>query len=138
MKIKCVSREGKSLPETCRDSQSGFRQDTVFALKLDKNYQVYGLTLFLGHIWYYICDEHYTYYPRWNPSPLFRVVDGRLSKYWRFRYSRSGEKERVVIAFHEWVDDEYYYDKLTDGDKKAVDLFLKYKRLMDKEFESPD
>lgn len=137
MIVKCIAKNGSSLPETCRDSKSGFREDTVFPLQLDKSYQVYGFTLFLGHIWFYICDEHYTYYPRWNPAPLFEVIDGRLSRYWIYGHTRTGKNDKTIVAFREWVDDEFYYDKLSDGDRAAVALFARYKKLMDTEFQSP-
>jgi hypothetical protein len=134
MRVKCLSNLGTDLPETCRDPQSGFREDTKFAVELNKEYQVYGFTLFLGHIWYYLCDEHFTYYPRWNPAPLFEVTDGRLSKYWVFGYDRGVSKPRVIVAFPEWANDPYYYDKLSDGQKAAVEVFRNYKRLLDTEF----
>jgi hypothetical protein len=134
MKVKCLSNSGADLPMTCRDPQSGFNEDTKFPLKLNKEYQVYGFTLFLGHVWYYLCDEHFTYYPRWNPSPLFEVTDGRMSKYWVFGYDRGGSKHRMIVAFPEWANDPYYYDKLSDGEKSAVEIFRHYKRLMDLEF----
>jgi hypothetical protein len=134
VKIRCLSNLGKDLPIGCRDSLSGFHEDTKFPLQLNKEYQVYGFTIFLGHVWYYLSDEHFTYYPRWNPSPLFEVTDGRLSKYWVFGYDREiAGGGRMIVAFPEWANDPYYYDALSDGEKDAVEIFLKYKKLMDAE-----
>jgi hypothetical protein len=48
----------------------------------------------------------------------------------------SWESGMPIIAFEEWVSNPVFYDKLTDGDKNAVAVFKKYKKLMDGEFDS--
>jgi len=105
----------------------------VFPLKVGKEYVVYGITLNLGYLWYYICDEDYSYYPIWNPSPLFGIVDSRLSSFWRIGMCSVGHAKLAmpIIAFAEWVDDPLFYDRLTNGEKDAVVVFKKYKQLMD-------
>lgn len=139
MRIKCIANMGADLPADCLDPASGFDPDTVFDLIIGKEYVVYGITLFLGYVWYYICDEVYIYYPIWNPSPLFEVVDGRLSRYWSYGfYPGSTESEtHVIFGYEEWVNDPYHYDKLTDGEEVEVAIFRRYKELMDLEFPDP-
>jgi hypothetical protein len=135
MKIQCVSNSAARLPDVIIDPETGFPRSLVFALTVGKQYVVYGMTVYRDHLWYYICDEQYTYYPIWNPSPLFEIVDSRLSVYWRVGLYRCGADRNVmsVIAFDEWVSDPFYYDKLTDGDPAAVATFRKYKALIDDE-----
>lgn len=136
MRVKAVYNTGLHLPKDCLDATSGFSEDTTFPLNISNDYVVYGMTKFLGYMWYYILDEASTYYPRWNPSPLFEVVDNRISKYWKYKhdYNRDTQQDIVIFAFEEWVNDDYFYDSLTDGDENTVSIFNKYKDLMMLEF----
>lgn len=136
MRVKCIKNRGAALPKDCLDPISGFDEKTRFALIIGKEYIVYGFTLYLGYVWYYLCDENYTYYPFWNPAPLFEVVDNRLSRFWRYNHitGSNHEKTNVIVAFKEWVNDPFYYDKLTNGEESAIAQFKHYKELMDLEF----
>ncbi len=137
MKIICRYNRGLDLPEDCLYPSGGYIRDAEFHLEINKMYTVYALTIERGYIWYYICDESYTYYPIWKPSPLFDVIDGNISKYWIYNFSRGDNlyETDVTFAFPEWTEDPYdYYDKLSDGEEKEVNIFNKYKALMDLEF----
>ena len=83
-----------------------------------------------GNIWYYICDDNYTYYPMQHPAPLFEVIDDRLSSYWRFKCYPNG---LIRLAFEECLTDPYFYDKLTDQEEREVLIFDKIKQLIDNE-----
>ena len=122
---------------SCREPRAGYDENTELALLVGKEYVVYGVTTYLGCVWYYICDENYSYYPIWNPAAVFEVVDGRISAYWSCNhFQRPGNsKGQLLLAFKEWTADIYYYDRLTDGDELAVSIFQHYKALMDAEFE---
>lgn len=136
MKIKCIANSGSALPSDCRNELVNITEETQFHLTIGKTYNVYGMTIFLGYIWYYICDDAYKYYPAWSPSPLFEVVDGRISKYWYYS-CKSGlnrDDTRVIFSYKEWVEDHGYYEELIDGAKKEVGIFARYKKLMDREF----
>ncbi|HEY1603620.1 MAG TPA: hypothetical protein VGG64_28725 [Pirellulales bacterium] len=136
MKIECISNCASGLPDELIRPELGLRRDRMFSLGVGTQYVVYGFTYYLGHIWYYICDGDYTYYPVWNPSPLFRIVDNRLSSFWRVGIYAVGSAglPMPIVAFDEWVGDPLFYDKLTDGEGAAVALFKGYKRLIDEEF----
>lgn len=137
MKVKCLFNKGDNLPGDCLKPRAGFNDSTEFHLLINKQYIVYAMTINLGYIWYYICDEAYSYYPIWNPSPLFEVVDGKISKYWIYSFKRGKnlDETNVVMAFPEWArDSEIFYDKLSDGEENEVNIFKKYKILMDLEF----
>jgi hypothetical protein len=137
MKIECMSNSATTLSEELIRPELGLGRDRVFSLKVGKQYVVYGLTFNLGNVWYYICDEDYTYYPIWNPSPLFRIVDGRVSSFWRLGLYSVGSSRlaMAIMSFEEWVNDPLFYDKLTDGDEIAVAVFRRYKQLLDVEAE---
>lgn len=140
MLIKCMHNTGKDLPTDCLVPNSGFGVDADYQIVKNKNYVVYGMTLFSGYIWYFLFTESETYYPISYPSPLFKVVDGRLSKYWLYSFENAEKREslRYIWAFPEWANDPYYYDRLTDGEIDDIKIFQMYKHLMDVEFPNPD
>jgi hypothetical protein len=139
MIVRCLSKYGKDLPIEALIPQDGFGVNTEFRLIPGKYYIVYGMVLYSGYIWYYICDESDLYCPYWNPSPLFEVVDGRISRYWMFSYKKGIRyfKPQAIWTYSEWADDPDYYDLLTDGEEREVQLFKAYKQLMELEFPNP-
>jgi hypothetical protein len=102
----------------------------LFPLIVGKEYFIYGVTLRAGAIWYYICDEHFVYYPVWNPAGLFEVSDSSIPESWRVGVyaARSDLPERFLLSFPEWVADEYFYDRLTDREAAEVEIFDRYRR----------
>jgi hypothetical protein len=138
MKVKCISKISRNLPEQVIYPDLGLGPDRVFSLVIGKDYVVYGLTSYLGIPWFFICDEDYSYYPIWNPSPLFRIIDDRLSALWRIGiYGPGKEKDLpvLILAFEEWVNNPFFYDQLTNGDDSAVRVFKERKQQMDREFD---
>jgi hypothetical protein len=131
MKVKCIYNQGIYLPK-----DMGFNEDSIFSLERNKEYIVYAMTINEGYVWYYICDNNFSYYPVWKPCPLFEIVDNRISRYWVFSYKKglNYTKAHAIWSYPEWADDPNYYDKLTDGDKREVSLFKAYKEKMYFEF----
>lgn len=134
MKIRCITNRGDALPESYLKPEFYYTQETDFPLTIGKEYVVYAFYTFEGNLWYYICDDSYTYYPMQNPAPLFEVVDSRMSQYWRLHLSANGLLE---FAFEEWFSDPYFYDKLTDQDEAEVLIFERIKKMMDIEAYAP-
>lgn len=134
MRIRCIANTGTFLSETYLEPAVGRTKETEFQLTIGKAYTVYALYQWQGSIWYYICDDGYTYYPQQNPAPLFEVIDNRLSSYWRFKVYPNG---LLKLAFEAWLSDQYFYDKLTDGEKTEILIFEKLKELIDTEALSP-
>lgn len=58
MKIKCIANSGSALPSDCRNELVNITEETQFHLTIGKTYNVYGMTIFLGYIWYYILMMH--------------------------------------------------------------------------------
>ncbi|MBC6475244.1 MAG: hypothetical protein GDA48_22550 [Hormoscilla sp. GM102CHS1] len=134
MKIRCIANTGASLPENYLDPAVNRTKETVFRLTVEKEYVVYAIYEAEGKVWYYICDDNFIYYPQKHCAPLFEVVDNRTSKYWRFNLWENGLLE---IAFVHWLNDPYFYEKLTAREPVEVYLFNRIKALMDAEAESP-
>ncbi|MEA5511833.1 hypothetical protein VB715_18840 [Crocosphaera sp. UHCC 0190] len=130
MKIRCLAKTGLSLPETYLKPEFSYTKELEFPLTVGQEYIVYALKEWQGNIWYYICDDNYTYYPRQHPAPLFEVIDNHLSSYWRFKCYPNG---LIRIAFEEWLTEPYFYDKLTDQEDAEVLIFETIKQLIDNE-----
>ena len=130
MIIRCIANTGEHLPENYIDPARGYTKKIQLPLTVGKEYVVYAIRAWQGIVWYYICDDNYSYYPIQTPAPLFEVVDSRVSKYWRVMPYPNGV---LRIAFEQWFTDPYFYDKLTDQEEAEVEIFDKVKELMDAE-----
>jgi len=130
MRIRCIANNGEHLPENYIDPARGYTKKVELPLTVGKEYVVYAIRAWQGVVWYYICDDNYSYYPMQTPAPLFEVVDSRVSKYWRVMPYPNGV---LRIAFEQWFTDPYFYDKLTDQEEAEVEIFDKVKELMDAE-----
>jgi hypothetical protein len=74
----------------------------------------------------------------WKPAPLFEVARGEISKFWIYNYDPLNIPYETIWAFPEWAKNPYkYYDRLTDCEDVEVEIFKKYKTLMDLEFPNP-
>ena len=130
MIIRCIANTGEDLPENYIDPARGYTKKIELPLTVGKEYVVYAIRSWQGIVWYYICDDNYSYYPIQTPAPLFEVVDNRVSKYWRFMLNPNGV---LRFVFEQWFTDPYFYDKLTDQEEAEVEIFDKVKELMDAE-----
>lgn len=140
MKVKCVYNKFMDVPESIFsssefNSEAGRRAE--FSLRIGREYTVYGATIRDNCIWYYLCREHFTYYPRWYPSPFFDVIDSRISRHWVYSYKKLDNYGEAypILTFSEWANDHPdFYDRLTDEEEEEVEIFSTYKELMDLEF----
>lgn len=136
MRINCIKNLAADLPSEIINNYSISYSE--FSILIGKQYVVYGMTIHLGHVWYYICDETYSYYPIWNPAPLFQVIDGQLSRHWIYSYNEGEATQlRPYWAFPEWANNPDFYGNLTDGEEKEVKIFETYKQILDLEFPDP-
>jgi hypothetical protein len=135
VKVKCTSNSPKDMPRDFPleriwgENTEGRR----FPLLVGKEYAVYGVTITLGLVWYYIRDEDFVYYPVWNPSSLFEISDSSLPESWRvgIHNTRGQEDVGFILSFPEWVSDKYFYDKLTNRNDEEVSIFNHYRKLLE-------
>lgn len=134
MKVKCVENKKEALPKDILGDRAYLYHD--FPVIEGKEYTVYAIGEVNNFIWYCICDEDFTSFPRWRPSPLFEITDPRLSQYWIFSLEKSENKMLPLLSFPQWGNDANFYAELVDGDSidPAVVVFNSYKELMDLEF----
>lgn len=131
MKVKCFGNSQEFL------SSQGIKEDFSredYRLIIGKEYTVYSLSEFYGYVWYCILDDG-PEFPMWNPSMFFEISDPRLSRYWIYSLQKNYQNNVVpFFSFPEWIKNDYFYDSLTDGEDKEVEVFKNYKQLMDLEF----
>lgn len=108
-----------------------------YALKIDSEYIVYGITLNEGSLWYFICD-HWSSEPTGRPSRLFEIIDNRLSRYWVFSQDKVEDTIYSRWVFPEWAEETYFIDRVFEGERREYALFDTYRELMDLEFPDPD
>ena len=103
-------------------------------LEVSKEYTVYGIEFRSNYPWYYLIDDWIDDYPTPYPADLFDISDERLSRYWRldFEVHQDGTASSRLV-FDEWAKEPMYQERLVDGEPEEVELFMKYKQLMDEE-----
>ncbi|HYJ87731.1 MAG TPA: hypothetical protein VEW46_16830 [Pyrinomonadaceae bacterium] len=133
MIVRCTANSGLALPANYLDPRVGYTSEMEFPLTIARKYVVIAIALRQNQVWYYISDDDDLYYPTATPAPLFEVSDRRLSKYWRYAFTPEHEDHLALFAFQEWVVDDYFYDRLTDGKEPEVSIYQKLKTMMTSE-----
>lgn len=104
-------------------------------LEAGREYTVYGIIFRDNAPWYYLCAEEDENYPVPFAAEFFKVSDDRLSSYWKLSVDdRDPEKVLSSLLFAEWAQENpFFYECLLDGYPEAIELFMRYRRLMDQE-----
>ncbi len=138
MKVVCKFNTLTSIK--CSETKSRLKKyiklpdDDELDIRIGEKYVVYGLLFWNNCPWFYLCSENYDEYPKPYPSEFFDIIDDRISLYWKLSfYSQSNHEAKTSLVFEEWAKDPNYYERLIDGDINAVELFAKYRQIIDKE-----
>lgn len=109
--------------------------DGQLNLELNVDYTVYGIIFRDNSPWYYLCLDEDDEYPKPFAGEFFQVLDTRLSAYWSLssQLMQNGGIQSQLV-FKEWSEDSTFYERLVEGDPKAIELFRKYRSLMDREY----
>lgn len=98
-------------------------------LTVSKLYVVLAVKDEGGVRWVLIChdmsDETTSRFPNFIPVDFFEIADGTPSEYWV-----EGDN---IIGFKELVEDKYFYYNLSEDEPRALEIFLRYRKLMYKE-----
>lgn len=110
------------------------KPDGNIDLDIGREYKVYGVVFWDNCPWFYLCPADYDQYPKPFSLEFFDVVDDTLSPLWRLSSFSQGEYETATsLVFDEWAKDPGFYEKLIGGDSEAVDIFAKYRKIIDQE-----
>jgi hypothetical protein len=137
MIVRCVENRGSALPAAYHDPAGGFGADTLFDVEPGQEYVVYAVAARDGRIGYYLCGDLHPHYPVAYPAPLFLITRDELSRYWEIAYTPNNRDHQLILSFHEWVSDAYFYDRLTDLHDRDVEIFHRMRVLIDGEHRGP-
>ncbi|WP_162889498.1 hypothetical protein [Pseudomonas parafulva] len=107
--------------------------DGNFGLVLDREYSVYGIVLWENSPFAYVFLDEEDDYPTPVAMDFFEISDAALSKYWVLSYFPQKSESPSCLVFGEWAQDPSFYEKLIEGDAAAIDVFNRYRSLMDSE-----
>ena len=140
MKVKCIENTAVALPEGIYS----YKKTDEFLITIGNEYTVYGIVTFKRFQWYLVCEDYYDgvniCYPMWIFSQCFKILDGRISKFWEVSEDTdvySYNERTIKFGFKELVLDQYFYSKIIEGEEKEVRIFSTIKKVMDSEFEWP-
>jgi hypothetical protein len=143
MKIKCVYNTGKNISENLL-SLYGYSENMIFEkITIGNIYTVYAIFTMKEKKWYLICSDWYDgaglNFPEFFPASLFEIIDESPSRYWistcqKDDYTNSGELV-LNTGFPNMINEECFYGNLLEDNEREVNLFKKYKHLIDMEKE---
>lgn len=133
MRVVCVAQRGETLPEVYLDPRVNVRLETDFHLTVGREYVVYAIAIRKQQVWYYVVDDNNLWFPIYKPAPLFKIMDDRVSQHWRIKITPGNRDHEVLLAFQEWVSQEWFYDRLSDKEQVEVRVFKERKQQMDAE-----
>ena len=139
MKIRCIANKlsdikDESLLKYLR-KHIHLDDDAELHLSVSRVYNVYGIVFWDGCPWYYICEDDSDIYPRPKSANFFEVIDDRLPACWVLEYRHDLEgKCHSSLVFKEWANNELFYEKLIEEEPFEVEIFMKYRKLIDNEF----
>lgn len=167
MLVRCIANTAADLPaHYINPAPYGYPKVTTdYDLTVGREYTVYAVESWEDKVAFYIGDDGKWGYPLRIPAPLFEVIDGQPSRFWKIgvresesRGVRWGTVSIVLIrlklrkwlprdmrthscllmGFPAWVEDPYFYDDLTDWKPEAKQVWDNFRHLMDLEFPDSD
>lgn len=140
MHVQCTKNKKSDLPNWMKEKgRFDFGRDPKFPLNIGQWYPVYAVALMRGCGWYFVNDDLNDEIPFWRPSPLFKITESSLSRFWEVRIEVGEDPQDTVevLAVPEWIQQDHFYNNLVDRCNEEVRVFFEYKRKMDLEFPSP-
>ena len=102
-------------------------------LIVGKDYVVYGMMYSDDTgLSMMLAGEDYTYYPLQYPIRLFEIIDDTMPSCWRANWYIQ-ENGVFAISYPEWFDMFDHWFRITEGYEEDVEVWKKYKELMDNE-----
>jgi hypothetical protein len=120
MKVTCFANTGQVL--TPRSLPLGNTPETVFPVRIGKEYQVFALSVYKGAFLVLLSDEDNL--PNWFPIDLFACSDPRLPSHWFCRvFPDSYDGLQILIGYERLVTDELHYDGLLEREPGSLRSF---------------
>ena len=91
------------------------------------HYMVYGIVFRDGFPWFYICENDDPDYLRPHFSGFFEIVDPSIPERWLFCEAKHPE-HGVALLPEEWATTPDFYERLVDGNARAITIFSKIRQ----------
>jgi hypothetical protein len=133
MRVKCKFNAVNDIPDTGvreRLSKSIHRDNPDDDLVVGNIYAVVALARWNdGGFWVYLHTVKESDFPYPYPLEMFDVADPAIPNNWHISFvSQPGGVEVEMMTFAEWIADSQFYEKLVDGDERAIALYNKQSR----------
>src|ERR1700749_4434661 len=118
MIIRCTNRVFDRLTDENAEHVGEYVHMDELNLIVGQEYDVYGIILREGQIWYLICEEDSDEYPRPHFGKWFDLIDQRIPPGWSLTFENSNAGP-VAFLPDTWAADASFLEKLVNGDEKA-------------------
>jgi hypothetical protein len=105
----------------------------VFELTPGHSYVVYAVGVNGPGTWLYVADDAFTDGPRQFPVTLFELEDPTVSRHWVLSLGHDDAEQPDMLAPPEWVRERWFFNRLVDGEPRAVAIFARLKAQLDTE-----
>jgi hypothetical protein len=121
MKVNCLSNHASSLSARCLEN--GYTKESIFDVELDKEYEVYAISIYRGVPHFLLLDG--TQRPNWYPSDLFAVSEADVPTHWKVQSTPSNfDGLQLLIGYPRLIDDEGHYDGLLEREPSSMAAFF--------------
>lgn len=127
MVVLCIYNEGQYLSNKTLEVIK--YDDTLFFLKINEQYTVYGMAIWAGVLHYLVVDIWGR--PSWFPAGLFAVLEDIIPEHFHFKFYRKYELS-AVWGYRELLD-EQHYDCLIERQDEDLAIFFANKKILDKQ-----
>ena len=133
MIIKCITTKGYWLPRKAVLEGSDRIVDYHEWITLNKEYNVYGISIFDEDVTYLILDR--TEKARWYKAELFEIIDTWIPNNWHHKfYGYDNYGLTAKWSYYEQIDEKHHID-LLEREREAEYIFYKRRKEIDKEIE---
>lgn len=114
MKARCIINRYSNLAEKYRPY--GESDGTVYHLTIDKEYQVYGISIYKSELNYLVMDE--TRKPNWYSVGCFELTNNQIPPDWFFKHFLDNEEFllNAIWGYQELVESQSHYEGILERD----------------------
>lgn len=95
-------------------------------LTLGREYVVCAIAFASSDVHYFIVDDDALPWPMSYCASAFEIIDAQISETWSFGLTPMNPDYHALLSFQEWVQDTYFYDRLTNGEADSIRSFKRF------------
>ena len=97
----------------------------IDGLILGQEYSVQAIANWNDGLRFYIHVHSDSDYPHPFPGEFFEIRDGTIPKHWKVNARSRDGFPLFQVSFSEWASSEFFYERLVEGDPKALAVYKK-------------